>query len=669
MTNAISEKILVLGVDGLDPQLSRKFIDMGIMPNLAAFEKVGAQRKDLVMLGGHPTVTPPMWTTLACGCYANVHGITDFYRPNLLEPDKTGYNLDSRLCKAEPLWNVTAEAGKKTAVFHWPGSSWPPTSDSPNLYVLDGSSPGSVGTAVAQVERDFVIVASDQINSVRYLPAGATDMTAPCLITDLEVDENGFNPFGDVTDIGAVADTNMKALYLDKPIVSLELPLDIAQSPIKDAAGWDFELPNGAKEFTVVFSGGFVRRPALVLCDEDGVYNRIAIYKSKKESTPMAEIKAGELYRDYVDDVHKNDNKYLANRDIKVMQLAEDGSSVKLYVSAAMDIHNDKFYHPHELYTMLNENAGYCPPTAAIHIQDMDLHNAQFDCWDHVIDWYVKGLHYMMDEAGFEVIFSHMHNVDMCDHTFISHLADKGANKYDVAVYEQWLRELYVQTDRYIGEFLKYIDEGWSIIITSDHGLSCCENQPVGIGCMSGMNVEVLEQLGYTTMIRNEQGYPIAVDWSKTKAVATQANNIYINLKGRQLNGIVEPEDKYELEEQIMTDLYGFKHPITGKRVIALALRNKDAVLVGYGGENCGDICYFMAENYANDHCDGLATACGVYDTTQSPIFLAAGKGFKKGYVTDRIIREVDVAPTVAVLAGVRMPAQCEGAPVYQILE
>ncbi|MBQ2994740.1 MAG: alkaline phosphatase family protein, partial [Peptococcaceae bacterium] len=345
------------------------------------------------------------------------------------------------------------------------------------------------------------------------------------------------------------------------------------------------------------------------------------------------------------------------------------GSSVKLYVSAAMDIHNDKFYHPHELYTMLNENAGYCPPTAAIHIQDMDLHNAQFDCWDHVIDWYVKGLHYMMDEAGFEVIFSHMHNVDMCDHTFISHLADKGANKYDVAVYEQWLRELYVQTDRYIGEFLKYIDEGWSIIITSDHGLSCCENQPVGIGCMSGMNVEVLEQLGYTTMIRNEQGYPIAVDWSKTKAVATQANNIYINLKGRQLNGIVEPEDKYELEEQIMTDLYGFKHPITGKRVIALALRNKDAVLVGYGGENCGDICYFMAENYANDHCDGLATACGVYDTTQSPIFLAAGKGFKKGYVTDRIIREVDVAPTVAVLAGVRMPAQCEGAPVYQILE
>ena len=33
------------------------------------------------------------------------------------------------------------------------------------------------------------------------------------------------------------------------------------------------------------------------------------------------------------------------------------------------------------------------------------------------------------------------------------------------------------------------------------------------------------------------------------------------------------------------------------------------------------------------------------------------------------MIREVDVAPTAAVLLDVDMPAQCEGAPVYQILE
>ena len=48
---------------------------------------------------------------------------------------------------------------------------------------------------------------------------------------------------------------------------------------------------------------------------------------------------------------------------------------------------------------------------------------------------------------------------------------------------------------------------------------------------------------------------------------------------------------------------------------------------------------------------------------------MAAGKGLKTHYTTDRIIRLIDVAPTIAILGGVRMPAQCEGAPIYQIFE
>lgn len=51
------------------------------------------------------------------------------------------------------------------------------------------------------------------------------------------------------------------------------------------------------------------------------------------------------------------------------------------------------------------------------------------------------------------------------------------------------------------------------------------------------------------------------------------------------------------------------------------------------------------------------------------PIFIAAGEGLKHGFETERIIRQIDFAATVAALGGVRMPAQCEGAPVYQIFE
>lgn len=130
---ALSNKILLLGIDGMDPRLTRKYVDAGLMPNVKKYIERGAQRHDLVMLGGHPTVTPPMWTTLATGCYSNVHGITGFFRKGA-DIDEIEYNIDSRKCQAEQLWNVFAEAGKKTLVFHWPGSAWPPSSDSPNLW-------------------------------------------------------------------------------------------------------------------------------------------------------------------------------------------------------------------------------------------------------------------------------------------------------------------------------------------------------------------------------------------------------------------------------------------------------------------------------------------------------------------------------------------------------
>ena len=124
----------------------------------------------------------------------------------------------------------------------------------------------------------------------------------------------------------------------------------------------------------------------------------------------------------------------------------------------------------------------------------------------------------------------------------------------------------------------------------------------------------------------------------------------------------MDPEDKYEFEEKIMTDLYGYKDKETGKRIVSVALRNRDAVLLGYGGPDCGDIVYWMAEGYNFDHGDCLSTTLG-------KIFIAAGPGIKEGYETDRVIRQTDFAATVAALGGVRMPHQCEGAPVYQIFD
>lgn len=80
-----------------------------------------------------------------------------------------------------------------------------------------------------------------------------------------------------------------------------------------------------------------------------------------------------------------------------------------------------------------------------------------------------------------------------------------------------------------------------------------------------------------------------------------------------------------------------------------------------------GDIVFMLHEDYNFDHGESLSTACGHNDTSVSPIFIAAGPGIKQGFTIKNYVREVDVAPTAAVLLGVEIPKDCEGAPAYSI--
>ena len=181
-----------------------------------------------------------------------------------------------------------------------------------------------------------------------------------------------------------------------------------------------------------------------------------------------------------------------------------------------------------------------------------------------------------------------------------------------------------------------------------------------------------MSDIGLTVLKQDENGDVLKeIDWSRTKAIATGTNHIFLNLKGRDPQGIVEPEDQYQVEEEIIDALYNYRDPKTGRRVIALALRNRDALVMGCGQEGWGDIVFFPEDGFHRVHGEALSTRMdhGGHHTSVSPIFVAAGPGIKEGCKTTRVLRQVDVAPTIATLLGVRMPAQCEGAPMYQIFD
>lgn len=678
---ARTNKVLLLGIDGLDPRLTKKYVSMGLLPNLKQYIERGAQREDLVMLGGHPTVTPPMWTTLATGCYANVHGITGFQRCGK-DIDEVAYNIDSRFCKAEQLWNVTAEAGLKTLVWHWPGGSWPPSSDNENLYVVDGTSPGSVGMAVSQVDVECLLYGSEEYAETRFLKAGASEADKACAITDLELKKGDSDTMlGDKFALCNADNSGTVKLIYKESQHEKEAPeanIDTIESAIKVAKGWAV-APTDAKEFSILFSQGFIRRPALILKNEKGIYDRIAIYKNKKETEPIVICPLGEMVAGVVDEAGKSNKKFpFVNRNLKLLRLAEDGSSLTMYISAGMDMTNDSVYHPKRIFKEITKNVGYPTPCSMLGRQDdMLITECMLDCWNVSVEWQAAALHYLIETENLDVVFSHFHNVDMEEHQFIRHLTDIPINRNPIEVAEKWMENLYVQTDKYLGKFLHFLDEGWTIIIFSDHAQVAAKYNIPLLQSPSGVVVPFMEELGLTVTKKNEDGEPIAIDWAKTKAVAQREGHIYLNIKGRNkhiledgtvIDGIVDPKDQWQVEEEIMTGLYHLTSPQTGQRIVSVALRNRDAVLLGQGGPEAGDINFWIAEGYNYDHSDCISTTYGENDTSVSPIFIAAGTGLKKGFITERIIRQIDFVPTIAALLGVRMPAQCEGAPVYQIL-
>ncbi len=141
-----------------------------------------------------------------------------------------------------------------------------------------------------------------------------------------------------------------------------------------------------------------------------------------------------------------------------------------------------------------------------------------------------------------------------------------------------------------------------------------------------------------------------------------------MNLKGRDPEGIVAPEDYDALVEKIIDDLYNYRDPKTGKRVISFALNRKDMEVLGLGGENSGDIFYILEPEFTRCHGNGLSNH-ELLGYSMRALFAAVGAGIKKGEIIDRNVGVVDIVPTISHLTGVPVPKNTEGGIIYQALE
>ena len=671
---ALTQKLLFLGIDGMDPDLTKYFVAEGKMPNVEKLIHKGACRQNLHMLGGVPTITPPMWATLATGCSPNVHGITCFWMQSHEKLDELVYAFGSDKCKAETLWEVSAKSGIKTMVFHWPAASWPPRIDSDNLDMIDGTTPAPINMGLHTIEPEKIFIASNEISEIRFQAKVAVDNGAGCVINDLN-DSTDEKTLSEKSTTGHNL-INYEMEFNDGEGSFENMQIDMYNSPILSPHGWSFPLPNGTKEFIAGACKGLDRRYGLIFPNESGIYDTVRIYHSKKDSVPLVELTTTNYIQyEVIDTITTvNGEQKTGAGFFALMDLKEDGSYIRLYMGPLLDIAGDSHFKPKSLYKELTDKFGYiiCPTQTGGQYPDITK-KIILPSWKYFMSWQANSLNYLMTEKDYKLVFSHLHNIDALGHQFWHWTLKRKRNpNINPQEYTQYMEQCYRDTDDYVGQFLHLLDEGWTIFLFSDHGfLANREEEPPVLGDPFGINVPIMEQLGYTVLKdpAKRKSSEVEIDWSKTKAVAPRGNYIYINLKGKYETGIVDPLEKYDLEEQIINDLYNYRDPQTGRRIVYLCMRNKDAEILGMSGEETGDIIYWLNEGFNRGHGDSLPTFNGEHHTCVSPIFIAAGSGIKKGIFTERVIREMDVAPTAAYLLGLKMPANAEGAPVYQIID
>ncbi|HSJ58067.1 MAG TPA: alkaline phosphatase family protein, partial [Anaerolineae bacterium] len=166
------------------------------------------------------------------------------------------------------------------------------------------------------------------------------------------------------------------------------------------------------------------------------------------------------------------------------------------------------------------------------------------------------------------------------------------------------------------------------------------------------------------------------VDWARTLAISGSpaTEGIYINLRGREPAGIVEPGEAYEaLRERLIAALGALRDPETGERVVRAAYRREE-IYDGPFLDQLPDVVFDLGDSpYLAS--DALAAADVIAplppDYLQgrhrpTGILVAAGQSVRRGFEVGGA-RIVDVMPTVLYSLGLPVPRDVDGRVLEEI--
>lgn len=628
--NVSDKKVVVLGFDGMDPQILTQLMDQGRLPNLQKLRTIGDYRP----LGTSvPPQSPVAWSNFITGMNPGGHGIFDFIHrdPATMLPylstseikgsEKTisigdwvlplASGKAKLLRKGRAFWEILEEKQIPTIVFRVP-ANFPPVETKARTFSGMGT-PDILGTygTFSYYTNDPPANRNDISGGVVYDVRVAGNQVESYLIGP----PNSFRK--------GTPDTKVPfTVWIDpqKPVAKIEVQ---GHEILLNEGEWSAWLPI---EFELI---------------------------------PHLQAVGG-ICRFYLKQLRPTFRLYVTPFNIDPAHPALPISTPEGYA--------------HELY----EEIGYFY-TAGIPEDTKALSWGVFDYEDFiqqantVMRESQELFDYELSRFKEGMLFFYFSSIDPNLH-MLWRTTDPKHPAYNPVEAERFggvIYQIYETMDRAVGKTLEKIDSQTTLVVMSDHGFA---------PFYRSFNLNTwLKDNGYIKFVSSAKPEDVRyfnkVDWSRTVAYGVGLNGLYINLRSRERDGNVpKGKKRSELLSEIAEKLLALRDPQNGKPVIEKVYRAEE-IYSGFYVDDAPDLLIGYSSGYraswettlgnfpqewlvdnldpwSGDHCIAAELVPGVVLSNK------------------KINREnpylYDLAPTILAEFGIQKEEQMVGAPIFQ---
>ncbi|MCK4421375.1 alkaline phosphatase family protein [candidate division WOR-3 bacterium] len=527
----LARKVIVLGMDGLDPELLEKLIKEGKLPHFERLAKVGDFKRLETTL---PPLSPVAWSTFQTGVNPEKHNIFGF-----LKRIPQGYKLESadtsfkdvrrtiqigkyriplgkpsirsnRMSKA--FWKILGEYGIFSRILNVPVTFPPPR--------LNGVCLAGLGVPDLRGTQGEFLYYTDEINIIDKKITGG-------LIIEVAKNNNRI-----ISHIPGPPSPFRR----DGKTLKIPFRIDMSNNPpILRIQGRNIRLEKGVYSDWIELNfraaiGITITGITKFLLKESNPFKLYLTPVNISPKSPAMAISFPSLFARYLYSLHGN---------FSTLGFAEDTWALIEGIISEEDFLEQS-------YSFYNERK-------KIFLQSLDD----------------------MKEGVIAIVFD---IPDRIQHMFINN--------------KEKIEQLYITMDELLGGIYEKIDEDTLLLVLSDHGFKEFKWE---------FNINKwLKNEGYLIVQEglNEGGdYFKGVDWKKTKAYSFGYSGIYLNIKGREPEGLISSNEIKALILDIRKKLKDLKNPKTGEDIFK-EVYLKDEVYNGPYKDSAPDIILGYSVGY-----------------------------------------------------------------------